>query len=115
MSENNETPKITTVKKQKDPKRVEAGKRLALISKASREKKMREKIENENTPKDDEWNVDYTLILGAVGLVAAIGGTYYAMRSDKREVKRLETVKEEAKLEGKHATPKKWTFDTFDN
>ena len=31
MSE--ETPKITTVKKEKDPKRVETGKRLAALNK----------------------------------------------------------------------------------
>ena len=43
MSEDNITPKITTVEKQKDPKRVEAGKPLALISKASRGKSCVEK------------------------------------------------------------------------
>ena len=92
-----------------------AGKRLALISKASRERKMREKIKNENTPKDDEWNINYTLVLGAVGAVAATCGVYYAMRGDRREVKRLETITEEAKPEDKHATPQKWEFDTFGN
>ena len=113
MSEDN-TPKITTVKKQKDPKRVEAGKRLALISKASREKKMREKIENENRQEDNEWNIDYTLILGAVGAIAAIGGVYYAIKDDKREVKRLETIKEKAEPEDKHVSIKTHKLDTFD-
>ena len=37
MSE--ETHKITATKKEKDPKRVEAGKRLAAIFKAAKEKK----------------------------------------------------------------------------
>ena len=41
------TPKITATKKEKDPKRVEAGRRLAAISKAAKERKMREKIVSE--------------------------------------------------------------------
>ena len=40
-------PKITAVKKEKDPNRVEAGKHFAAISKSAKEKKMREKIESE--------------------------------------------------------------------
>ena len=51
MSEDH--PKITTVKKEKDPRRVEAGKRLASISKAARERKMREKILAESKQNDN--------------------------------------------------------------
>ena len=38
MSET-ETPKITAVVKEKNPKRVEQGKRLAAISRAAKERK----------------------------------------------------------------------------
>ena len=38
-----ETPSIVTTKKEKDPKRVEAGKRLAAISKQAKERKKKER------------------------------------------------------------------------
>ena len=47
IEETTTAPKITATKKEKDPNRVEAGRRLAAISKAAKEKKMRDKIESE--------------------------------------------------------------------
>ena len=39
--------KIIVVAKQKDPRKVEAGRRLAAISKAAKEKEIRERMESE--------------------------------------------------------------------
>ena len=101
-------PKITTVKKAKDPRRVEAGKRLAAISKEARERKMREKIESENKHKEDEtWNINYGALFGVLGVTAAFGALYYARRADKREVKKLETIKEEPEPEHEHVVIRK--------
>ena len=94
-------PKITTVKKHKDPKRVEAGRRLAQISQKAREEKIRRKIESESKKKNEgeSWDVNYGYIVGFVGLACALGSLYYARRGDIRETKRLETIKEEPELE----------------
>ena len=44
MAEENNTPKITSIKKEKDPCRVEAGRKLAEISNAVQERKIHEKL-----------------------------------------------------------------------
>ena len=92
--------KITTVKKEKDPRRVEAGKRLASISKAARERKMREKILAESKQNDniERSDINYGLIFGAIGTIAAIGALYYKRREDARETKGLETIKEDPEV-----------------
>lgn len=96
MSEETPKPKITTVKKEKDPKRVEAGKRLAAISKSARERKMREKIHAEmDEVKEESWNIDYGFLFGTLGVLTAIGSLYYARKGDQRVVRSLETIKEE--------------------
>ena len=63
-AENEEKPKITTVKKVEDPKRVEAGKKLAAISKAAKERKIREKIETENKQDSGDLGINYGLVFG---------------------------------------------------
>ena len=92
MSE--ETPKITTVKKYKDPRRVEADRRLAAISKQARERKMREKILAENKQESDEetWSFKFGFAFGVVGVAAGIGSLFYACSDDQRETKGLETI-----------------------
>ena len=95
MSE--EQPKITTVKRQKDPRRVEAGKRLAVISRKAKEDKLRRKIESEDEQRSEGegWSISYGYVFGLVGAACAIGALYYARRSDDRETKRLEATREE--------------------
>ena len=96
MSE--ETPKITTTKKEKDPKRVEAGKRLAAISKAAKERKLREKIESENS--NNDFNINYGLVFGFIATAVAITSLYYRREEYKREtlkpvvINRVEQEKE---------------------
>ena len=74
MSEES-APKITETIKEIDPKRVEAGKRLAAISNAAKERKMRDKIESENS--NNDFNINYGLVFGVIGTAVAIASLYY--------------------------------------
>ena len=103
------------MKKQKDPKRVEAGKRLAAISKAAKEKKMRDKIESENKQETGSifHNINYGLVFGILGTAAAIGSLYYTRKEYKSESKSLDKMREESEdnhveiKQIKHKQPKK--------
>ena len=88
-------PKTTKVKKEKDPERVEAGKRLAAISKAAKERKMRDKIESEND--SSGFEINYGLLTGFLGTAVAIGSLYYTRKDYENETKRLDIIKEEEK------------------
>ena len=114
-------PKTTKVKKEKDPERVEAGKRLAAISKAAKERKMRDKIESENDSYGFE--IYYGLLIGFLRTAVAIESLYYTRKDYERQTKRLETIKEEGtKPEPKNVEiersvkikTKNNNFDTFD-
>ena len=75
--ENVEKVEKITTKKEKDPKRVEARKRLAAISKASKERKMRDKIEAEKKDSDGDFSINYVLLFGAIGTAVAIASLLY--------------------------------------
>ena len=98
MSE--ETPKITTTKKEKDPKRLEAGKRLAAISKATKQRKMCEKIESENKQENGsgDYSINYGLVFRILGTVAAIGSLYYTREEYKRDTVKQETTRKEPEI-----------------
>ena len=81
MSEETKDVKITTVEKVKDPRRVEAGKKLGAMSKQAKEKKA---AQNNTTLKEvitDEFslvsfpNVDPLVAVGVVGLAGLV--VYY--------------------------------------
>ena len=97
-------PKITKEKKEKDPKRVEAGKRLAAISKATKEKKMPDKIESENS--NNDLNINYGLVFGFIGTAVAIASLYYKREEYKREVLQPVTIKMEPEKEPIQVEPK---------
>ena len=71
---------------------MELGKRLAKISKEAKERKARqreserEQLERSEKNEAEEINriVDFRYIVGGVTIVAALGGLYYAYKSDKR-------------------------------
>ena len=85
-----EESKITSVVKTKDPRRVEAGKRLGMISKQAKERKAREQSEAEAKEKNDDWfppigSIGSPVVgIGFVGLVGL--ALYYAY------VKKYKTV-----------------------
>ena len=102
MSE--EDNKITSVvKKEKNPKRVEQGKRLAAISKEAKERK---KLERENAIKESLDNNDNNMIVG--GLVVAtvlVGAAVYFLKGGKSEPELVKvTIEEEPKPRPKRSS-----------
>ena len=81
----NET-KITSVEKAKDPKRVEAGKKLGAMSKQAKEKKASQRIEIEDEFKvpsiDSIASLDPLAVVGVLGVVGVI--VYYKYFSKKK-------------------------------
>ena len=63
-----------TSDKPKDPKKVEAGKRLGALSKELRERKMRERIETEGNKKT-------LFVLAVAGVVVAVVGTIFTVKT----------------------------------
>ena len=86
-----DTPKITKAEKSekiKDPRKVEAGNRFAAISREAKERKARERTAAEKTETNTEdccTSIEYKYIIGGVGVVAAVGGLYFAYKRDRRE------------------------------
>ena len=85
MSDDKDT-KITSAEKPKDPKRVEAGKKLGAMSRQAKEKKASEA----KGPKDREVESGFYLPnvdpLTAVGVVGVIGGVaYYGYNNFSKE------------------------------
>ena len=80
-----ERPSIVTTKKEKDPRRVEAGKRLAAISKKAKERKKKER-ESAATPPSHGLVLALTtsgglmLALTTVGVVAALATLWYTRK-----------------------------------
>ena len=81
MSENNKDDvKITTVEKVKDPKKVEAGKKLAAMSKQAKEKKATDREATLKKASEDKFclptvDIDPLVVVGVVGLAGLV--VYY--------------------------------------
>ena len=77
-----EESKITSVVKTKDPRRVEAGKRLGMISKQAKERKLaqvREVSAAEAKEKNDDWFPPISSPVVGIGFVGLVGlALYYA-------------------------------------
>ena len=100
MTEVVEAPIVTT-KKEKDPRRVEAGKRLAAISKQAKERKRIERLERREAPsyvvESTVASLDYTnymITLSAVGVVVALATLWYTMYPRKRAKVEEEPIEE---------------------
>ena len=102
MSEETKDVKITSAEKVKDPRRVEAGKKLGAMSRQAKEKKASELKE----PKDREVefyfpNVDPLTVVGVVGIIGMVAYYGYNNLSKKpsedrepaKQAKAVETVK----------------------
>ena len=73
MSEQQGQPKITTVEKVKDPRRVAQGKRLAAISREAKARKKQERLEQQE---QEEGSGNLSCILPVVivgGVIATVG------------------------------------------
>lgn len=82
---------------------MEAGKRLAAISKEAKERKMRQKIESE----DSGFSINYALVFGGIGAITSIGALYYARKSNNREERVVEIKDQETKNEKRVEEPEK--------
>ena len=108
-----EEVKITSVEKVKDPKRVEAGKKLGAMSKQAKEKKASEKLLQRMSV--DEFQIPSINPLAVFGVVGVVGVVvYYKYFSDnnKSEFKNLEPV--ESTPTTSSPKPKRRELDTLD-
>jgi hypothetical protein len=84
MADEPSTPKVTvTSEKKKDPRRVEAGKRLAVLSKAARERKKKEAAEPKESSSSDS-------LITYIGVAIALVSLVLAYKSHQRETKEPE-------------------------
>ena len=99
MSET-EPPKITATVREKNPKRVEQGKRLAAISKAGKERK---RLDREGAMRECEGEgLNYNYI-ALVGLVVGAVGVYYTYRTYHDNRSEAPAQREETHVEIKPA------------
>jgi hypothetical protein len=84
MADESSTPKVTvTSEKKKDPRRVEAGKRLAVLSKAARERKKKEAVEPKESSSSDS-------LITYIGVAIALVSLVLAYKAYQRETKEPE-------------------------
>ena len=103
--------KITSVEKAKDPKRVEAGKKLGAMSKQAKEKKASQKIDIEDEFQTPSINsVNPLAVVGVVGVVGVI--VYYKYFNNKNVV--VDEPKSEDPTPEKQEKPKRRGLDTLD-
>ena len=103
--------KITSVEKVKDPKRVEAGKRLGAMSKQAKEKKAADKltIDEFQTPSID--SVSPLAVVGVIGVVGiAVYYKYFCGVKTETEVVKSENTPKTEKVN----PPKRRELDTLD-
>jgi hypothetical protein len=74
---------LVACEKKKDPRRVEAGKRLAVLSKAARERKKKQAESNESSSGNS--------IITYIGVAIALISLMLAYKSNQREEKAIET------------------------
>ena len=92
-----ERPSIVTTKKEKDPRRVEAGKRLAAISKQAKERKKKEREASLGSPRVEGLAPPGGLMLAltTAGVVVALA-TLWCTRKDYQ----LSTKESEGAVDG---------------
>ncbi len=77
MSES-ETIVTAPATKEKNPKRVAQGKRLAEISKAAKAKKKLMMEEEERKSNNTDVGIDYKFVIGLIGVGVGVAGLYLA-------------------------------------
>ena len=114
--------KVTAVEKsvkEKDPRKVELGKRLAKISREAKERKAKQRSEVENHErtrfaKEINDYVDLRYFVGGVMVVVALGGLYYAYKRDKRQSEELKWSERERSKRSEHEDKKVKTINKND-
>ena len=88
--------KIVTTKKEKDPRRVEAGKRLAVISRQAKERKRIRESQGTIGTQESVGSIaptSYMIALTTAGVVVALATLWYTMYPRKRTL--VPTVEED--------------------
>ena len=107
-----EEVKITSVEKVKDPKRVEAGKRLAAMSKQAKEKKAIENLSQKMSI--DEFQIPSINPLAVVGVVGVVGVVVYYKYLNKTKTKSEASETAESKTIDPPKEEKRRELDTLD-
>ena len=79
-----EEQRITNAVKEKDPRKVEAGKRLGAISRAAKEEKARLRMESRPTEDVREEGYSMITVITGVGVLSGLVCLYFTYRQDKR-------------------------------
>ena len=79
-----EEQRITNVVKEKDPRRVEAGKKLGALSRAAKENKARQRMESELTENAREEGYSIITVIAGVGVLSGFVCLYFTYKQDKR-------------------------------
>ena len=77
---------ITVVQKEKNPKRVEGGKRLAAYNKAVREKMMTTREDQTAADEQNSEGSSYIPFITGVGVISGLVYLYFTHKSDKKKV-----------------------------
>ena len=115
MSDDKDT-KITSAEKPKDPKRVEAGKKLGAMSRQAKEKKASVNGEA-SVPKDREVefclpNIDPLTAVGVVGVVGMVA--YYGYNNFSKKPSKDEPARQPNCEEPKEAVKPKRVYRELD-
>ena len=78
-----EVPKITTVEKVKDPRKVAQGKRLAAISRQAKAKKAQERLEQQQQQQEESGILPCFLLVVIIGGVITTVGCYCYSRKEE--------------------------------
>ena len=112
-------PKITNDTQETDPVRKTVNKKLATMSKETKEAK-KNRRRPLKPPKDEVElpNINPMYLLTGVGLIIALLSLYYtrktAMKEEEEEKEEMEEAKEKVEEEEKPKTPKKVKHHTMD-
>ena len=101
-----EEPKITTVEKVKDPRRVAQGKRLAAISKQAKAKKKQERLEQQQQQEESGNLPCFLLVVIVGGAIATVGCYCYSRKKEpaaavkeKEQPEKTNTVNRPSRIE----------------
>ena len=110
-----EEAKITSVEKVKDPKRVEAGKKLAAMSKRAKEKKAIDKLSQKMDINEFQIpSINPLAVVGVVGVVGAVVYYKYFNNIDNTPNTNIEPVEPATPLKEEKPKPKRRELDTLD-
>ena len=79
-----EEQRITNAVKEKDPRKVEAGKRLGAISRAAKEEKARQRMESRPTEDAREEGYSMITVITGVGVLSGLACLYFTYKQDKK-------------------------------